>query len=203
MSQVVSELARRLNRLNAKGKKFPHLIFMTDMERLPDPCGLIPRLPVGSALIIRHIDKCAKKYLIKKNKYLCKKHKVKLLVSDDIDLALRYRLDGVHFSQKTAQKMAQCGYIKRPKPGFIFSAACHNEQALRAAQHIHCDIALISPIFPTQSHPTAITKKALGFQRLAKKTDLACYGLGGINKKTAFHLQHTKTCGFAGISGLL
>ncbi|SCA56371.1 putative Thiamine monophosphate synthase [Candidatus Terasakiella magnetica] len=203
MVQTVSELALRLNRLNGKKAKLPCLIFMTDMERLLDPSSLIPQMPAQSALIIRHKIKSEKINLIKNNKTLCKKNKVILLVSDDVDLALNYGLDGVHFSQKKLQKIAQCGTFKKPKANFLISAACHNLSAINWANKVRADIALLSPVFKTKSHPKARSLGRWKFQHMARQSIAACYGLGGINKKTAHTLAATKACGFAGIGGLL
>ncbi len=203
MAQTVSELAIRLNRRHVKKGKFPPLLLMTDTERLPDPSRIIPKLPSGSGVIVRHFSRSSKIELVRKIKKLCLKHKVKLLVSDDVSLALSQGLDGVHLSEKALRKVAGCGRLVRPKPDFFVSAACHSQLALCQAERAQIDAVLISPVFETDSHPHARSKKPWSFQNLTRNTSLKPYALGGLNGKTAQRLCHTRVCGFAGISGLV
>jgi len=203
MAQNVSELAQRLNRRNAKGQKIPPLLLMTDTERLPDPSALIPKLPAGSGIIIRHFSREEKIKLIFKVKKLCRKHKVLLLVSDDTKLALSMQCDGVHFSELSLKKAAGIGKALKTKPSLIYTCACHSQRFVHAAQKAKMDAILISPVFKTNSHPNAHTKGSWGFQNLARQTHLHCFGLGGLNKKTAQQLIQTRACGFAGIGNLL
>lgn len=203
MAQTVPELAHRLNRLNAKNTKLPALLLMTDAERLPDPSALIPQLPRNSAIIVRHFSYFKKKELINKINLLCRKHKVKLLVSDNLSLCLSYGLDGVHFSEKTIKKYASCGRLTKPKPDLIFTAACHSKTALIASERMNMDAVLLSPVFSTKSHPKARCLKAFGFSSLKGKSALHTYALGGINPKTAKRLINSQAVGFAGIGNLL
>jgi thiamine-phosphate pyrophosphorylase len=203
MAQTVSELARKLNHRNAKNKRLPALIFMTDMKRLPDPSALISRLPKKSALIVRHFSRREKEEIILKIKSLCQKHKVMLLVSDDFYLAIRHRLDGVHFSEKSIKKIASCGKFIQPKPGFLTTAACHSQTAIKQAERTGIDAVLLSPLFTTQSHPGG--RKLNHYQRnlIFSNANIQIYGLGGITAQTARSLQNSPLVGFAGISGLL
>lgn len=203
MSRTVSELARRLNHLNAKDGKIPPLLLMTDAKRLSDPSALIPSLPAGSAIIVRHFSTHEKEKIIHKIKRLCRKHKVKLLVSDSLSLALKHGLDGVHFPEKSVRKIAQCGSLKRYNNRFLFTAACHSERALYAARQAGCHAGLLSPIFATQTHPGAKSLGAYQALRLSNHHKLPLFALGGIKPKTARRLRTSKICGFAGISGLI
>ncbi|MDV7339861.1 thiamine phosphate synthase [Terasakiella sp. A23] len=203
MSRNLSELALRLNRLNAPDANFPPLFLMTDAKRLPDPSDFIPLLPKGSAVIVRHFSEQEKTNIIFKIKPVCRKHKIKILVSDSPSLALRHQLDGVHFPEKTVRKIAGCGYLRRARPSLIFTAACHSARALNAAQKARLDAVLISPIFATQSHPGGKTLGPWTFQKLSRTKGLKTYGLGGINPKTAQRLITSRACGFAGIGSLL
>jgi thiamine-phosphate pyrophosphorylase len=203
MSRTVSELAQRLNHRNAKGRKIPALLLMTDAKRLPDPSAYIPRLPAGSAVIVRHFSNKQKEEIIKKIRLLCKKHKVKLLVSDSLHLALKYRLDGVHFPEKTVRKIANCGSLKRYPKHLLFTTACHSERALHAAKRAGCHAALLSPIFPTQSHPGAKSLGSYQLTSLSHRSPLNLFALGGITQKTAQRISTCPISGFAGVRGLI
>ncbi|WP_417831178.1 thiamine phosphate synthase [Terasakiella sp.] len=203
MAVSVSEVARQLNRRNAKKKNLPALVFMTDAKRFPDPTNLIPRMPKNSALIVRHFSKKQKEQILIKIKRLCRKHKVKLLVSDDLHLALKHHLDGVHFPEKTVKKIAACGRFIRPKASFVVTGACHCLPALKRAEKAKLDGVLLSPVFATQSHPNAVCLGSVRFNAWASHTNRAVYGLGGINQKMAIRLSCSKSIGFAGIGGLI
>jgi len=203
MALTVSEVARQLNRRNAKKKNLPALIFMTDAKRLSDPTSLIPHLPKNSALIVRHFSRNQKEQIIIKIKKLCRKHKVKLLVSDDLQLALKHRLDGVHFPEKSVKKIAACGQFIRPKATFLATGACHCLPALKQAEKAQLDGIFLSPVFATQSHPNSPFLGSVRFNAWLSQTDRGVYGLGGINKKNAIRLSTSKSIGFAGISGLI
>jgi len=199
MAQTVSELARQLNYLNRKNERLPALLLMTDVKRLPDPSDIIPRLPANSAVIIRHFSRKKKMALINKNRLLCRKHKVKLLVSDDPHLALSHQLDGVHFSESFARR----NRFLRLKPNQIATGACHSLRALQTAEAANLDAVLLSPVFATNSHPGAQTLGLMQLQRMTRTTHLATYALGGINQKNAKRLRSSGIIGFAGISGLV
>lgn len=186
MALTVSEVARQLNRRNAKKKDLPALIFMTDTKRLPDPAILIARMPKNSALIVRHFSKKQKEQIIIKIKKLCRKHKVKLLVSDDLQLALKHRLDGVHFPEKSVKRIAACGRFIRPKASFMTTGACHSLPALKRAEKAKLDGILLSPVFATQSHPGSTSLGSVRFNTWLSQTNRTVYALGGINKKRQF-----------------
>lgn len=202
MAQTVAEVAHRLNRRNGQGDNFPPLLLMTDTKRLPDPCRYIPFLPAGSAVIVRHTDVIEKIKLALKIKSLCRKHKVKLLLSNDVKAAIKLGLDGVHFSEKEALRQRKKTKFSTQK-NFIFTSACHSLWALKRAEHANMDAVLISPVFTTRSHPDSKGLGALHFQCWATQTHLKCYALGGITPKYAQRLSSSKACGFAGISGLI
>lgn len=203
MAQKVAELARQLNRRHGKKKPLPCLILMTDAKRLPDPSTIIPQLPANSAVIVRHFTQKQKEQIIIKIKSLCRKHKVKLLVSDDMGLAIRYRLDGVHFPEARLKSITACGRISRPLPQFLYTGACHSQTGLENAKRAGIDAILLSPVFPTSTHPGARCLGLTRFRHIGSRSPLPIYALGGITKKTAPRLQASSTIGIAGISGLI
>ena len=70
----------------------------------------------------------------------------------------------------------------------------------RAAQTVGADLALLSPIFATKSHPGAAV---LGLEALADACQLAgampVYALGGVNKENAARCVQAGAAGVAGI----
>jgi len=203
MAQKVAELARQLNHRHGKKKPLPCLILMTDAKRLPDPSAIIPQLPAHSAVIVRHFTRKQKEQIIIKIKNLCRKHKVKLLVSDNMGLAIRYRLDGVHFPEARLKSIAACGRISRPLPQFLYTGACHSQTGIQNANRAGLDAILLSPVFPTSSHPGTPCLGITRFRHLGNLSSLSNYALGGIGPRTVPRLRASRTIGVAGISGLI
>jgi thiamine-phosphate pyrophosphorylase len=114
-------------------------------------------------------------------------------------LALKTGADGVHLSQQGAQRRHL--RIALTKPGFFVTAAAHDRLALWRAVEAGADAVLLSPIFPTASHPGA---KALGlwrFMTLARLSPLPIIALGGVHSDTARRLSGSAVHGFAAIEG--
>lgn len=199
MAQNLAKLARRLNRREQTKNHLPALLLMTDSERLPDPAPYIPFLPKGSAIIIRAKQTTEKIKQIKALKQACKKQRVLILVSDSPKLALRYRLDGVHFSEKKLLSMGP----KENRPNWLTTCAIHNLKSLKAAEKLNITAGLVSPCFATQSHPGQKSLFLWQRKRLMASPKVRFYALGGVNKRTGALLYGEKIVGFAGISSLL
>ncbi|MEQ1510483.1 MAG: thiamine phosphate synthase [Sphingopyxis sp.] len=68
-----------------------------------------------------------------------------------------------------------------PQQPKLLSIAVHNEREARAARQMKADAILISPIWPTRSHPQARGIGIAQFQRLARLCGCAAIALGGMN----------------------
>lgn len=191
----VTEVAIRLNRRNAAGRKIPAVILMTDAKRLPDPYTVIPELPRGSMVIIRAHSNKEKERLILKNKRLCNKYKVLLSVSDAPELAHKHRLDGLHIPEQKRLTAPNLLHKRR----FQITSSCHSFKSLRQAEKLGIRTLLLSPLFPTQSHPGARVIGFVNAQRWIKGSHLSFYALGGISKRTVSRLKQSNFVGLAGI----
>ena len=88
---------------------------------------------------------------------------------------------------------------ERPAFDGITSAAVHDMASRDKAVSLGLDMALMSPILPTPTHPG---KPALGWlqaELLMKGTPLACYALGGV---TPGDLASARDHGAVGIAGI-
>lgn len=82
----------------------------------------------------------------------------KVLINGDGVFSRETDADGVHFS--SSQLMAlSC----RPEQG-LCGASCHNTEELHHAAQLNLDFIVLSPVFPTLSHPGS---PALGWQKFA------------------------------------
>ena len=174
---------------------------MTDINRLANPLPFFSKLPAGSAVIIRHPCKKEQEKLIQSLKTAARRFQIKLLVSQHMDLAIKYHLDGLHLPEKQLHKYRQSGRMKRPYPNFLVTCATHNEISICTARKIEADYLFISPVFGTKSHPTQKGLGVMKFQQLARKaTPVKPIALGGMTPSSMQRLSHCLNFSLAGIS---
>lgn len=177
----------------------PRFYLLSDPIRLPDPSPVLGQLPRGACVILRHRDPSELTTLARR--IIPQAHRLGLtvLLSDHVRLALKTGADGVHLSQRNAR--SHHVRIALQKSGFFISAAAHDRMALWRAAEVGADAVLLSPVFPTASHPGA---KALGLWRfiaLARLSSLPIIALGGVHSDTARRLNGSAVYGFAAIEG--
>ena len=84
--------------------------------------------------------------LISLKKY-CKKNNKKLFISNNIQLALRYKLDGIYIPAFNKQ----LNYIQQSLPNkFKIIGSAHNHKEISIKQKQGCKFIFISPIFKIQ-----------------------------------------------------
>lgn len=174
------------------------LVLMTDRHRLPDPEAAIEQLPAGSIIILRDYEAPNRLALAKAMRLLCRKAGCWFLVAGDVALARTVKADGLHLPEHML--------FNRPLNlnGFsLVSAACHTQRALRCADALGVDLAIVSPVFPTESHPGTPALGVHRFARLLSHQNMAVAALGGVSVCTAGKLRALKLAAIAGISGIV
>ena len=188
-------MSRRL-----KPRALPPLILMTDSGRLAEPAALFDRLPAGAAVLLRDYDAPDRAALAGALRAATRRHGLLLLVGGDWRLAARVDADGLHLPEW----LARSGHrFDRARPGWLITAAAHSRAALVAAARAGADAALLSPVFPTRSHPDARPLGPVRFAALIHGAPLPVYALGGIDGDARRRLSACGMAGFAGISGLV
>lgn len=174
----------------------PVLFFMTDPDRTPDPVAVARSLPQGCGVILRHYGAPRRNVLARELTRVCKRRGLVFLVGADSILAQEVDADGVHLPQALIESATG---IKRRHPRWIVTAAAHSRAALRRAARGRVDAVLLSPVFPSASHPGQTALGPLKFGALTRDTHLAVYGLGGIDARNIARLQGS---GFAGVAAI-
>jgi len=189
-----------LSMIFAKKPALPNRIAMTDAQRGIDPLKQLAGLTAGDALIFRHYE------LNKRNRLLlgqslrkaCSDAAVLFMVAEDQKLGLQLRADGVHLPSWALRQ--GCDWQKRAHPKWIISGAVHSTRELILAERIGIDIAILSPVFPTKSHPAAKGLGAIRTAELRQQTSLPVYALGGMNETSARRLRGLGVKGYAFVS---
>jgi thiamine-phosphate pyrophosphorylase len=201
----LADLSRRLNltcRRTIRGQRPPPVVLMTDQARLPDPLPIAAGLPVGSLVILRHYDDPHRQELGRALARLCRAKRLRLLVAGDFKLAQSLKA-GLHLPDyRLDLPVPAIRLWRRLKPGYL-SAACHSAQALRRAEALRVQTALLSPVFATASHPGAKSLGLRQFRRLVGQSSLPVYALGGVNRRTILALRGSGAAGVAAIGGFL
>lgn len=196
--RTLADLVSHLNL--AENRALPRLVLLSDDRRLPDPTAASDCLPSGSMLILRsyaHPERAALAYRLAE---ICRRRRVIFLVAGDWKLALATGA-GLHVPEGL-WRLSPAVRLWHRKRGKLLTFAAHGRRALARAASQGADAALLSPVFPTASHPGQPCLGAIRFRRLAKASRLPVYALGGITVKTAPGLQHSGAAGLATVGGL-
>jgi len=130
--------------------------------------------------------------LLKFKNYL-KKNGHKFLISNNIKLAIKLRLDGAYIPSFN-KKMDHLSYSTSTK--FILLGSAHNLKEIRIKELQKVQSIFLSSIFKKNKNLLGLYKFRI-FSNYTKKNIIA---LGGISKKNIKKLSLLKTIAFAGIS---
>ncbi len=123
-----------------------------------------------------------------------------LLIAGDWRLAAGLRADGLHLPESMVRRGAR-PWRASPRR-WLVTAAAHSSAAVRRAAACGADAVLVSPVFPTASHPGRPTLGVLRFVQLVRGSPVPVYALGGLTATTAPRLAASGAAGFAAIGGL-
>lgn len=198
MAGRAARLAAAARALNAKGgaraASAPFsLAFATDRTRGPEPTLVARALPAGAALILRDYDDFRRGETATKLAHICAERGILFLAGGDALLARKAGADGLHLR-------ADQLHAARPRRGdLILSASCHSAEELERAAAIGAGIALLGPVYPTESHPGAPALGAAAFKALAASAALPVLAIGGVDETNAAALAGPNVAGFAAI----
>ncbi|WP_169566586.1 thiamine phosphate synthase [Sneathiella limimaris] len=176
---------------------FPSAFYFTDDNRSTDLPSVIARLPSDTGVIFRHYDHPKRKELAAVILNQCARRQLPCFIAKDAAVAYLMGADGVHLPEYMIPRIP---LLKHRYHGLLISVACHNRRSLLTAERLGADLAFLSPLFPTKSHPGARTLspiKASTSINLLK--NMPVYGLGGV---TANKLKRLKLAGFKGFGAI-
>ena len=128
-------------------------------------------------------------------KNYCKKNRIKLFISNNIKLAIKYKLDGVYIPAFNKQ----INFIKYLLPrNFKIIGSAHNNFEISIKQKQGCIVIFLSPIFEVMKKNYFLDVIKFNLLTLNRKVEFVA--LGGISEKNKNKLNLLKICGFAGIS---
>lgn len=168
----------------------PRLWLLTDPRLGDDWSQLLDALPVGTGVIMRADQAVDAKALARK----CRARRLPLFVAGDARLAQRLRAEGLWWR---ATEMRP----RRHDPHWHHIGAAHDQRELVAAMRAGVAAVLLSPVFPTRSHPGAAGLGACRFGLLLRHARLPVIALGGITARSVRRLNGLDIFGLAAIDG--
>jgi len=135
----------------------------------------------ADAILIREKELTSARLLVLAShlRDITRKHRARLIIHTQADIALAVDADGAHVS---SSHITTIPAVRRwlNNPEMSISASCHNAEELAQAERHGADFALLSPVFPTQSHPLRPPLGINRFMALADDANLSVIALGGI-----------------------
>ncbi|HSR55898.1 MAG TPA: thiamine phosphate synthase [Alphaproteobacteria bacterium] len=206
IAKAAWELNSAWRRRHPDARNLPALLLMTDPERLPDPGPYLRRLPRGSGVIYRCYGegpgRAQRLEQARRLRSACRRRGILFIVAGDDGLAQAVRADGIHLAEWRLRRGAWMRGPARARHGLV-TASCHGRAAIAKAARAGADAVLLAPVFATASHPGARAMGHLHFCRLARRSRLPVYALGGIDPDNVGKLRRSGAVGIAGIGGLI
>ena len=165
----------------------PSIWLVTDARNDSVLEAVLERLPRGSGLLYRHYHlgpaERRARFAVLRRAAKARGHQI--FLSADARTASAWRADGAYGS--VAQLTAG--------PALPRLTTAHSLRELRRAR---TDVFVLSPVFPTRSHPGARTLGALRFRLLARQAKAPVIALGGMTARRGVKLGAS----WAAIDGL-
>ncbi|QLC25652.1 thiamine phosphate synthase [Parasphingopyxis algicola] len=171
----------------------PTLWLMTDERQGDRLWPALRALPRGSGVIVRHysLGKAARRALIARIRRIARRRRLVMVVAGPEKLALATRADGYH---------ARSSHIGSPM--LLRTAAVHNLAELRLAERVGADLAFLSPVYATTSHPGGRAMGRRRFGLIARQSRVPIVALGGIDEERAQSLEPFGIYGWAAVGAL-
>jgi thiamine-phosphate pyrophosphorylase len=176
-----------------RAKPLPALWLISDARNDAGLEAALARLPRGSGLIYRHYhlpgpERLAR-FRVLKRAARARGHVV--ILADSALTAREWGADGVYGAPRAL-------YPRRA--GLAHLATAHNLAELGLAARLGADAALLSPVFPTRSHPGGAVLGAVRFRLLARQTRLPVIALGGMTPHRGRALRWRRWAAIDGLS---
>lgn len=169
--------------LPVRREAVPRLILLSDARNDAVLERAVARLPGGSVLVFRHYHLAPAERAVRRARLarLCRARGIAL-----VDAGVGYGPAAVLHGMAARRQRWRL-------------ATAHDLRELGAARRCGADAVLLSPVFPTRSHPGAPVLGAVRFLLLARQAALPVIALGGMDRA---RFRRLPVHGWAAIDGL-
>ncbi len=157
-------------------KTLPTLWLISDARNDAALEDAIARMPHGSGFVYRHyhLENPQRSRRFAGLLPMLRDRGSVAVVADTAQTAQDWQADGVYG-----------GFDKKRPTGLIWIATAHDAHELAAANRAGADAVMLSPVFPTRSHPDGKILGADKFRKLAQTSAIPVIALGGMNVERA------------------
>jgi thiamine-phosphate pyrophosphorylase len=127
-------------------------------------------------------------------KKFCKKEKINLFISDNVNLAKRLNINNLHLSATNKKKV----YLNHKNVNII--GTVHSQLEFHFKLKQGCSAVFLSPIFKTEKYSENKVLDILKFNQIIKDWRIPVYALAGINQINLKRLKLANVCGCGGVS---
>lgn len=132
-------------------------------------------------------------------KQLCTKHRVPLIINDNIEVAIKCHADGVHIGQHDCPAAAARAAIG---PDKILGVSAQTVTQAVAAEQAGADYLGVGAIFTTATKQDADAVSIGTLSEICRSVKIPVIAIGGINVENAPRLLNTGICGAAFVSAI-
>ena len=176
-----------------RAKTLPDLWLLSDERNDAGLEQALAALPRGSGLIYRHyhLDGAERYARFKALQRIARARGHVVVLADSALTAREWGADGVYGSPRSL-------YPRRR--GLLHLSTAHNLAELALAARLGANAALLSPVFPTRSHPGGTVLGGVRFRLLARQSKLPVIALGGMTIGKARALRWSRWAAIDGLS---
>jgi thiamine-phosphate pyrophosphorylase len=176
----------------ARAKTLPALWLITDARNDAGLERALAALPRGSGLIYRHyhLDGPERLARFRALRRVARARGHMVVLADSALTAREWGADGIYGSPRA---------LWPRRAGLLHLATAHDMAELGLAARLGADAALLSPVFPTATHPGGAVLGPVCFHLLARQSRLPVIALGGMTPRRARALRWER---WAAIDGL-
>lgn len=167
----------------------PRLWLLTDERQGEKLWDALARLPRGSGVIVRHYSLPLKERAALFRRIRRAGRGLVLAWSGGAAKAEALRADAVYGADQHPSRLTRLYPV-------------HNAREIAAAERAGAAALLLSPVYPTRTHPDARPLGPLRFAALTRTTSLPVLALGGMTSVHARRLLGMGAAGWAAIDGL-
>jgi thiamine-phosphate pyrophosphorylase len=162
----------------ARAKTLPALWLISDARNDAGLERALAALPRGSGFIYRHyhLPDAERLARFRALRRVAKARGHLVVLADSALTAREWGADGIYGAPRSL-------YPRRA--GLIHLATAHDMAELALAARLGADAALLSPVFPTATHPGGATLGPVRFRLLARQAALPVIALGGMTADRA------------------
>lgn len=177
----------------AHAKTLPALWLISDARNDAGLERALATLPRGSGFIYRHyhLPDAERLARFRKLRRIARARGHIVILADSALTAREWGADGTYGAPRSL-------YPRRR--GVIHLATAHDLGELGLAMRLGADAALLSPVYPTRSHPGGAVLGPVRFRLLARQARLPVIALGGMHAPRARALRWPRWAAIDGLS---